>query len=308
VAWLDAIRITTAAVAVAVAACGASAKEVRLAQTSGYDADFAIVFSEALAAVQELYPHLDENPSAGWIKTAWHPLRVNQESTGGGGNVPTSTLTPSGGALSGSSTTAERKFYFVRFRVYVLGGRPWRVRVEGEASEYEIGDAQPVPLHGADVPGWLKGRTEALQVAIYDRLRGHAVQIQVKNARAVEPAPSAAGPAADAYGDLPAAATLAIDRLRAALLAGELDAARAQVSDDLVWALGAAPGAEQAMALWKADPSLVSALVRVIEAGCAVIEGSAAIECPAAPSPGDYRAVFRRAGEAWKLASFYAQD
>ena len=59
----------------------------------------------------------------------------------------------------------------------MVGGKPWRVRVTGEASEWELG-AVPVTLRGADEPHWLQGRTDALRVAIYRRLKAYAVPLK----------------------------------------------------------------------------------------------------------------------------------
>ncbi|RMH38795.1 MAG: hypothetical protein D6689_18675 [Deltaproteobacteria bacterium] len=295
------IRTTiSAAVAVALAACGASPKEVHLATTSGYDADFAVVYSKVLEAVVELYPYVDENPTSGVIRTAWHQIKISSGEdtrTARGVGVGSVTNPATGGAGGGAfgGTARMDKLYFVRFRVYVLGGKPWRVRIEGEAAEYEPG-LKPVPLSGADVPPWLKGRVEALQVAIYRKLKRYAVPIHKSRRRPVARAPA---PDFARYGAIPPAAAQRIHALREALRAGRFDAARAMVADDLVWSEGAAPGADQAVALWRADPTLVSRLVAALEAGCAGNDQQVA--CPAAPAPGDIQATFALVGGRWKL-------
>ena len=71
-------------------------------------------------------------------------------------------------ALAGTSmpTRLAYKRFFIRFDVGVIGGRPWRVKVVGHASEWEPGNAMPTELHGPARPHWLEGRTDALTVAV----------------------------------------------------------------------------------------------------------------------------------------------
>jgi hypothetical protein len=302
-------------------ACGASDKEIRKASTSGYDADFAIVYSETLAVVTELYPRLDENPSAGWIKTAWHQIRINQsgethEAQGVGmseSGTPIGTTAedrPGTGATGGGGVFGQTRtmgtLYFVRFRVYVLGGRPWRVRIEGEAAEYEPG-MKPAPLKGAEVPPWLKGRVDALQVAVYRRLKKHAVKLD-KDTKRYErrPTPKRPPPKLASYGDIPTPAAVRVHALRAALRAGDFDAVRTFLIEDFVWSAGGQPSADQALIMWRADPTIPSALVMALEGGCGT-DGDE-VACPAAAASGALRATFKRDGAEWKLASFVAAE
>src|SRR5262245_7942720 len=69
-------RLLPITFALAALGCGASEQEIRDAKTSGYQTDFAIVYSEALAATRELYPNLVEDARVGVIKTAWHWVRI----------------------------------------------------------------------------------------------------------------------------------------------------------------------------------------------------------------------------------------
>ena len=52
-------------------------------------------------------------------------------------------------------------------------GPPWRVNVDGEAAEYQLGNTMLTPFHHgyADEPQWVEPRIEALRYAIYERLR-----------------------------------------------------------------------------------------------------------------------------------------
>ena len=63
----------------------------------------------------------------------------NDPSAVGGAGGTGGFTTPAGGAY---------KRLFIRFDIAVTGGRPWRVRVEGKASEWDPGNAQPTELRG----------------------------------------------------------------------------------------------------------------------------------------------------------------
>lgn len=300
--------IPTTILALAVLAgggCGASASEVYKAKTSAYDADFAVVFSHTLNAVRELYPHYVENPSAGWIKTSWHPLRVSQAGSDPG--TYQQVQDPNDPMGTNYVQSGPSKRYYIRFRVYVIGGRPWRVRVEGEASLWEAG-AVPTPLKGAETPHWLKGRTEALQVAIYRKLKKYAVPIaDVKAAREDEPPPPVEHDERE-FGELPAGATDVIRKVRDAAQAGDFPGLRAHMVDDFTWSAGAAPSADTAIVMLQADPTLLAALVNVINDGCGVDADGATVMCPANPAPTGYRAGFAQVGGVWKLTFFVGAD
>jgi len=304
--------------ALAATGCPASQREIRAAKTSGYDADFALVYTQVLAAVTELYPHLVENPSAGVIKTAWHQIKIRQGDGGGGSSGTTSGAAPNfdpdaqaggmtgaaaagGGSLEAGGIHPGGTLYFVRFNVYVLGGRPWRVRIEAEAAEWEAGMKQS-RLTGAARPEWLKGRTEALQVAIYRKLRKFAVSLDKVNLRKRPPRKKKAVDLAR-YGAIPEPAAKRIHALHTALLAGKFDQVRAFLIDEFVWSAGGAPSADQAIIMWQADPTIASRLLAALDAGCGGADGGA-VTCPAEPAPGGPRATFRLVGDAWMFVSF----
>lgn len=275
--------------------CGTSGADVREAQSSGYMTDFAVVYGQVLAAVRDLYPHANESAVAGVIKTAWHPIRVV---TGTGGeDTPTTTGQGVGG--SGIQTTRHyRKHYFIRFDVAVVGGKPWRVRVKGQASSWRVGEI-PVPLKGAEVPHWLKGRTEELQVAIHERLKKYAVPLDGEVDVEAEPV------ALDTsrWGAIPAAAAEAVAQVHAAATRRDAASLRPLLQDDFVWKDGEAPSADVAVAMWQADAGVTGALAAALEAGCAA-RGDAEVVCPAAGGPG--AAVFSKSGERWLLSRFVA--
>ena len=166
--------------------CGGK-KDVEHAKHSVYDADFALVYNAALQATRDQYPMLNDNPGPGKISTAWHSVsyansqddlqnqRTLSQSQGlsttpGVGGSPTS--------MTGVPTRLAYKRYFIRFDVSVLGGRPWRVKVIGHASEWDPGAALPTEMRGANKPSWLEPRIESLQVAIYKRMKQFAVPMK----------------------------------------------------------------------------------------------------------------------------------
>jgi hypothetical protein len=290
-------------------ACGSSKREVKAAKQSVYNADFAVVFGAALEATRELYPSLDDSPGTGAIKTAWHQVQyannqddlANQRTIAQGQGMGRG-MSP---ALAGTNmpTRLAYKRYFIRFDVSVVGGRPWRVKVVGHASEWEPGNALPTELHGAARPPWLEGRTDALTVAIYKRIKAYA--IPAKEEAAAEDKPDNAVPKTDPkqWKALPPAAAQRLAQLKDALVLRDYKALRAQLADDVVWSLGGAPGADTAMAMWQADPEALDALVRTIES-CAAPDPKR-VTCPGGePTAGAWQLVLEPRGQDWKVVSF----
>jgi hypothetical protein len=164
-------------------ACG-NKKEVEHAKHSLYDTDFAIVYSAALDVTRNLYPQLNDNPGPGKISTAWHQVQfannqddlANQRTLAQGQGVQQGA--GAAAAMTGVPTRLAYKRYFIRFDVSVIGGRPWRVKVVGHASEWDPGAAMPSELRGAQRPAWLDGRIDSLTVSIYNRIKHFAVPMR----------------------------------------------------------------------------------------------------------------------------------
>lgn len=281
-----------------------SKQEARTARQSQYDADFAVVYTAAVESVRELYPTFDDNAATGMIKTAWHQVKfsdpgaddpkssqVADRAAGAGVNSPTAA-----GALGGNPSLA-RRLYFIRFNVVVAGGRPWRVRVTGLASELRPGDALPTELRGDATPHWLSGRTDALVIAIHRKLKAYAIKVPDAPPEVV-----AAPLEVAVEGDIPAGARAVAVEIARALNRRDYAALRLQVADDVVWSRGAAPGADLALAMWQADPTLLAALDAAVRAGCG--GGADAVVCPAAATPGQPRARLGLRAGAWKLIGF----
>lgn len=296
-----AVAISSLVVA-ALASCGVNKKEVEKAKTSVYDAEFAIVFSAAVAAIRELYPRVEEDARTGVIKTAWHQVKFNDPGADDPKSVRSRDQTAGVGAASpggalGHNPSLARRVNFIRFDVHVAGGRPWRVRVIGTASQLEPGNALPTELRGANKPHWLPGRVDALTVAIHRRLSKYAQPAPKMIEVEVEPPPKA-----QVGGDIPDGAREIAQAIVAAIETRDYDALRATCADDVLWSLGAAPGVDGAMAMWQADPGVFGQMQKAIAAGCAT-DGEDVV-CPAGAARGAWQLRLARRGTAWKLAAF----
>jgi hypothetical protein len=297
--------VVAVAISVMVTACGVSKKEVDEAKGSVYDAEFAVVFSAAVQAVRELYPRVEEDASTGVIKTAWHEVKYNDPGADDPKSVQSRDQTagvgaasPQGGAGLGNNPSLARRLNFIRFDVHVAGGRPWRVRVIGTASQLEPGNALPTELRGAAKPHWLPGRVDALTVAIHRRLKKYAKKAPII-VEVVEPEEE---PKADVAGDIPDGARATAQAIVAAIRDRDHAALRAQTADDVMWSLGAAPGVDGAMAMWQADPGVFSQMEKAIEAGCA--KDGDDVVCPVGASRGAWQLRLGKRGSAWKLSAF----
>ncbi len=293
----------------AIVACG-DKKGVETARHSVYDADFAIVYGSALEITRGLYPSLDDTPGTGFIRTAWHQVTFanNQDDlanpqvvqNGQGGQMGG---VSQGAGAAGMPTQLSHKRYFIRFEVAVLGGRPWRVKITGHASEWEPGAAMPVELHGLAKPPWLEGRTDALTLAIYDRLKKHAIRMKEEAPKAD---PLEALPKTDVamFDKLPEAATKRLAHIRDSCLRREFGALRADLAEDVVFAVGGDGNADTALAMWQADPDTLDQMAKTINPGCG-LDGDTKITCPkGVVRLGTYQLVLELRGTEWKLASF----
>ncbi|HEX5059073.1 MAG TPA: hypothetical protein VFV99_06920 [Kofleriaceae bacterium] len=287
-------------------ACG-NKKDVEHAKHSLYDTDFAIVYNTALSVTRGQYPTLNENPGPGKISTAWHQVSMasNQDDLSNPRTLAQQQGVQTGAGASagmiGAPTRLAYKRYFIRFDVTVLGGRPWRVKVVGHASEWDPGAALPSELRGAERPSWLDGRTESLMVAIYKQLRKFAVPMKEE----VEVTGEDDLPKTDpsTFTGVPAGAAKRLASLKDALAKRDYTALRPQLDENVVWSLGGGTGADVALATWQADPGTFEAMVDVINGGCAA-KGDKEVRCPAGePQAGKYQLVIEAKGD-WKVTSF----
>jgi hypothetical protein len=303
---IPAVAIAGITAVILVVGC-VSKKDADEARASVYDVDFAVAYSEALAVVRGRYPNLEEDPTAGTIRTAWHQVNAEVAENEQSARDP-SGLTGGGGSpgLTSSSGTALRRT-FIRFDVTVTGGRPWRVKVVGRASRWEPGAAQPVELRKADAPPWLAGRTDALVIAIHERLAAHARPAP----RAEEPEETVAALDPAAFGPIPPAAAEGVVRVRQAVTARDMAQLRAACAPDVTWSFGAEPGVDGAIATWKADPEVLDHMAAALDAGCRPVDDRT-VSCPPAATeqPGflGWRAVFQPRGDRWLMTAFVQGD
>ena len=300
----------------ALAAC-TSKKEVNAAKHSLYDTDFAVVYQAALEATREHYPNLDDNPGPGRIQTAWHQVQFSNCPASGstcddaanalvlnsGAGGATGNGVPSQNGPSGMPTRLAYKRYFVRFDVSVIGGRPWRVKVVGHASEWDPGAAMPVEMRGANKPPWLEPRADALRVSIYKRVKQFAVPMKEEEPKEIEE------PKTDpsTFANVPPPAAKRLAEIKDALGKRDYTALRPALADDIVWSLGGGTGADAAMAMWQADPAQLDAMLGLLPA-CAA-DGDKKVACPAgAPQAGQYQLILEARGDGWKVTSFVKNE
>jgi len=288
------------------AACG-NKKEVEHAKHSLYDTEFAVVYSAALNVTRDLYPQLNENPGPGKISTAWHQVQYanNQDDLANQRTLAQGQGVQSGGGaaaqMTGVPTRLAYKRYFIRFDVSVIGGRPWRVKVVGHASEWEPGAALPSELRGAQRPAWLDGRMESLQVAIYKRIKQFAVPMKEE----IEVTTDTEGPKTDPaqFTNVPTGAAKRLAAIKDSLAKRDYTGLRPQLDDNIVWSLGGGTGADMALATWQADPASFEAMSEVIAAGCAK-SGDKKVLCPTGdPQVGKWQLVLEQKSD-WKVTSF----
>jgi hypothetical protein len=313
---LRAHRITFFAVLVTVAfgAIGCkNKKEIHDAKHSLFNTDFAIVFSAALEATREQYSRLDDYPSTGQIKTAWHAVSSSSDSqdmstqstvaansaNGVGGSSPAA-------ASAGMPTRLAFKRQYIRFDISVVGGRPWRVKVVGHAAEWDAGNAMPSELRGMAKPPWLDGRIESLQVAIYRRIKAYAVPMPPE-VEVVKEEPEMPKTDPSTFKNVPALVAKRLAFIKDALARRDYAALRTVVADNVVWSLGGTPGAETAMAMWQADPETLDAMANVISGGCGTTDKKTACP-PGQPSPGAWQLELSLEGDSWKVSSFVKSE
>lgn len=286
-------------------------KEIHAAKHSLYNTDFAVVFTAALEATREQYSHLDDFPQNGSIKTAWHPVSaqaegqdVSSQGTIAAGNQVGATSPAA--AAAGMPTRLAYKRQYIRFDISVIGGRPWRVKVIGHAAEWDAGNAMPTELKGMARPPWLDGRIESLQVSIYRKLKTAAVPMPPEVVVTKdEPDMPTTDPAT--FKNVPPAVAKRLAFLKDALGRRDYVALRTVVSDNVVWSLGGAPGADTAMAMWQADSEPLDAMALVIAGGCGTVDNKTTCP-PGPPVAGAWQLELSLEGDRWKISSFVKSE
>ena len=146
--------------------CGPSAAEVKTAQHAIYKSDPGTIMELAMAATRETYKIANVNRAEFTFITEgrWYSPEGDLETPGAGGFV----------------TMVDRSVN-VSFIVQVAPSETtgdFAVAVIPKAFQHLEGSPKPRELAAEDpnLPPWVHGRADALQLAIYERAKGYAVQ------------------------------------------------------------------------------------------------------------------------------------
>jgi len=278
------------------AACGPSTTQVRQAETAAYNAPFAEVWSAVTEELRKFQMLAEENAVTGLAITEWRLVERSDSdpAKSAAGTDPAQTET------NRATTTYVPGGNYLRYTVRVKGP-PWKIEIDGEAGEYRPGYGKIIPYrHGvADEPTWLKSRIANLRVAIHEHIRHYAVKSSEQPAEPKKPD-------ATPWDGLPAQPVIAA--VHKAAKERSASQVREHAVPDLVWSAAAPPSADVAAAMWSADPDTLVTMAQTLEAGCG--PSGDAVVCPAGASTdasGGPHAVFRRAGDAWKLVLYVAR-
>lgn len=284
-----ALVVVAGLASLALTGCGASTSQIKKAESSVYDTDYARVWNVVVQSVRKDYPRLAVVDAVhGSLISDWHLIeRLGEDSmTAEGAQV-----------LQGGR-------YF-RVAIFIKpGGPPWQVEVDGEAAHFRPGMAMITPYDhdDADEPPWVKVRIQNLRVRIFERLEPYAraVAAPVKRENVLD---------TSRWANLPEGAATLAARLHAAADKKDLEALREVMTPDFVWSAGGAPGVDAALALWSADPLAVAALRTTLEAGCAERE-TGFVVCPGrgGGQPGSRRVELRLGPGGWQFAAYYVED
>jgi hypothetical protein len=147
-----------------VAGCGASSAEVKEAQTAQYKAPRETLFEIALQTTAEDYKIGAADKSRALLMTdgQWYNPEGGRESAG-----------------AGDLTQVVDHSVMLMMVVEVMGmdGAPLYVQVTPKVFQYMAGSPKPRELKPDDpnIPGWVQGRVESLQLAIYKNAKQYAV-------------------------------------------------------------------------------------------------------------------------------------
>ena len=152
---------------VVVAACGASASELKTAQTAVYNATPAQILELAEQATQESYKIGDVGTDGFTTRPRWFGPEGDSES-------------------AGADNYAQVRDHSVRvsFHVKVIETAEHQVKVMVTPETYQFmqGSPQPRPLAPDDpyLPPFVTGRAESLAMAIYERAKSYAAAAAAK--------------------------------------------------------------------------------------------------------------------------------
>jgi hypothetical protein len=153
----------------AAVACGASAAEVKTAQTATYNAQAADLYQIALEVASVDYKIADAQPPVGFATMPqWYTHEGGRQSAGAGDMVQ----------IEGGSVRLSIVIEVVEILEGPVNETRYAVKVTPKTFEHLSGSPQPRELAPDDpnIPGWIPGRVESLQVAIYKRAQQFAAK------------------------------------------------------------------------------------------------------------------------------------
>ena len=145
------------------AACGASAAEIKTAKSAQYDAPTSTLFQIALQAASEDYKIGDTNPPSGTFITAgqWYSPEGGRQSVGAGDVV---------------QVNDRSVMLMLIVEIYGMDLGKKSITVTPKVFQHLSGSPKPRELTPDDpnMPGWVQGRVDALAVEIYKRAKQYA--------------------------------------------------------------------------------------------------------------------------------------
>lgn len=105
---------------------------------------------------------------------------------------------------------------------------------------------------------------------------------------------------------LPKAATSVIIQTHKAAKAADYVTLQSLMTHDFIWSFGGDASATQAIAAWKANPSLLDQLHKATRQPCTYL-ADRTLECPINPGTG-YRAGFKNTTSGWRMYYFVQGD
>ena len=149
-------------VALAVAACGPSNAEVKVAKTAQYTAAAGTLFDLAIQAAQRDYKIGEVDPEGAQFATdpQFYSPEGGRQSAGAGGFV---NMSPGSILLSLVVEIVKTE----RGHAVVITPKSFQV-ISGSPKPRELAPDDP------NLPGWVHGRVDSLAVAIYEAAKQHA--------------------------------------------------------------------------------------------------------------------------------------
>lgn len=156
--------LVVTAVAMVMAACGPSAAEIKMAKTAGYRGDPAELFAaieEATAATYKI-GEVERDQHALATVPQWYSPEGGRQSSGAGDYVQ----------------IGDRSVQVTLIVELVDTESRFVVTVTPKTFQHLSGSPQPRELAPDDpnLPGWVQGRVDSLQLEIHKRLQKYVVQ------------------------------------------------------------------------------------------------------------------------------------